>query len=218
MSVLIFANGQIDQVEWIRPYLNQATAVIAANGGTRHLQRLNHLPDILIGDQDSLSDDLRTWLKAGDTQLINHPADKDETDLELALLYATEQFSENIMIIGALGGRLDQTLANISLLAHPTLTNRQIDLITSRERAWFIHNHTIVNGRKGDIISLLPLGGNVTVRTSQGLQWPLHNEVLKFGPARGVSNVMMTNIASVTIDSGQLLCIHTSLSEDGFSL
>lgn len=209
MSVLIFANGQIEQVEWIRPFLDRATAVIAANGGTRHLRRLNHPPDILIGDQDSLSDDLKTWLAAGKTTFITHPAHKDETDLELALLYAVSHFSERILILGALGGRLDQTLANISLLAHPKLEGRQIDLITERERAWLISNHGVVNGRQGDTLSLLPLGGNVTIHATQGLQWPLQNEALTFGLARGISNIMTADAASITVRRGHLLCVHT---------
>lgn len=62
MAVLVFANGIIEDVAWIRPYLPSATSIIAADGGSRHLFALNQLPNVVIGDMDSLSDEIRDWL------------------------------------------------------------------------------------------------------------------------------------------------------------
>lgn len=209
MTVLIFANGVVDDVEWIRPYLVQATAVIAANGGSRYLEALNHPPDLVIGDLDSIPDDTRSWLEATLCQFMTYPEAKDETDLELALLYAMANFEVEIVIIGALGGRLDQTLANILLLAHPALAGHPIYLLNNQERAWLVTGGTEIFGAPGDIVSLVPLGGDVIVKTAVGFQWELQDERLAFGPARGVSNVMTAKKAIVTLDQGQLLCIHT---------
>ena len=138
MTVLIFANGEIEELEWIRPFLKSAAAVIAADGGTHHLMRLQHLPDLVIGDMDSLSDKAHKWLEKGNVPLQTHPAVKDETDLELALMAAANQFEDDILLFGVLGGRLDQTLANILLLAHPVLRGRMVQLVTQRERAWLV--------------------------------------------------------------------------------
>jgi len=131
MTVLIFANGDMRGEEWIRPYLAQATAVIAADGGTAHLHRLNWRPDLVIGDLDSLSAALHEWLVAGHVPIQQFPTAKDETDLELALVYAATHFSDDIMLFGVLGGRLDQTLANIMLLTHSALAGRSVKLVTA---------------------------------------------------------------------------------------
>ena len=210
MTVLVFANGDLEEVNWIRPYLTTATAIIAADGGTRHLYRLNHPPDVIIGDLDSLTGDVRAWAETAVPQIITHPTAKDETDLELALLYAASHYEEEIAVIGALGGRLDQTLANLLLLLHPALVGRSLHLLTPFERAWLVRERAEIHGAPGDIVSLIPLGGDVHVRATRGLRWALRDEVLAIGPARGISNEMTAEQATITLHAGQLLCIHTS--------
>ncbi|MCB8945123.1 MAG: thiamine diphosphokinase [Ardenticatenaceae bacterium] len=208
MSTLIFANGDLEQGMWLQPYLAQATRLIAADGGSRHLYLLNRPPDVIIGDLDSVTEEVRQWLQTAAAQFIIHPAAKDETDLELALLYGA-QFAEEILVFGALGGRLDQTLANILLLAHPALQGRSVQLVEPYQRAWLAAGEVVVNGRSGDTLSLIPLGGDVSIQQTTGLKWPLHDDVLQFGPARGISNVMVADEARVWVANGRLLCIHT---------
>lgn len=209
MTVLIFANGDLQETGWIRPFLKQARHVVAANGGSRHLWRLNHPPDVVIGDVDSLADDIRLWLEANGTALSRHPIEKDYTDLELALLYVVERYDDDVLIFGAFGGRLDQMLANILLLVHPALADRRVELLTMHERAWLVTGSTEIHGQPGDTVSLVPLGGDVYIRSTTGLRWALHEEVLAFGPARGVSNKMVAHLATVTVGQGSLLCVHT---------
>ncbi len=209
MAVFVFANGDIEDDEWMKPLLRDATAVLAANGGTNHLFRLERRPDVVVGDMDSLREEVRGWLAETDVSLITHPIAKDETDLELALLYAVAHYDAPIWVVGGFGGRLDQTLANILLLAHPQLLGRPIQFVTEHERAWLVAGKTRIDGEIGDTVSLIPLGGAVQVAQTSGLRWPLQNEVLAFGPARGVSNVLTAVTATVTLHSGTLLCIHT---------
>ncbi|MCB9423348.1 MAG: thiamine diphosphokinase [Ardenticatenaceae bacterium] len=208
MAVLVFANGIIEDVAWIRPYLSHTAAIIAADGGTRHLRALGQPPDVIVGDMDSLPEGIRPWLEAAATEFVEHPPAKDETDLELALLLAASRYDDEIFLFGALGGRLDQTLANIILLAYPPLDQRRIVLVTEREKAWLVTDSTEIYGAAGDTVSLIPLGGNVQIEATTGLQWPLVDETLAFGPARGVSNVMAGDVAEVVVGNGRLLCIH----------
>ena len=210
MAVLIFANGVMNGVAWVRPYLENATAVIAADGGTGHLQKLGYPPQVVIGDMDSLAPEMRRWLEAHQTTFITHPPAKDETDLELALLYAAARYPDEMLLFGALGGRLDQTLANVLLLTHPQLRGRAVQLIAETERAWLVTAVSEIHGRPGDTVSLIPLGGDARVRAASGLAWPLQDETLVFGLARGVSNVMAADTAVVEVESGTLLCIHGS--------
>jgi len=208
VTVLIFANGDLEEGDWVRTFLGKSNLVIAANGGSTHLWQLGYLPDVLIGDLDSLPEQVSGWLQEGNVSMIQYPPEKDETDLELALLYAVDQ-GQPIQVFAAAGGRLDQTLANIQLLAHPALIDHKIELVTAHERAWLVSAQTEVRGQVGDAVSLIPLVGNVHMVETRGLKWPLMDELLTFGTARGVSNKMTAELATISIASGRLLCIHT---------
>ena len=210
MALLIFANGVLDEVDWIRPYLAQATAVWAADGGSRHLFRLGHLPDKVIGDMDSLAPELQDWLTTNQIPFDQHPPEKDETDLELALLLAAERPEQDIWLFGLLGGRLDQMLANIFLISLPALAGKRVRLVTPTEQAWLVRRRTEFGGQVGDLVSLIPLAGDVTIASTTGLKWPLQAETLHFGAARGVSNCLIEPRASVTLTNGILFCVHAT--------
>ncbi|MCO5187813.1 MAG: thiamine diphosphokinase [Anaerolineae bacterium] len=209
MAVLVFANGQIDDVNWIRPYLDDVTAIIAADGGTSHLYRLDIRPNLVIGDLDSLDDVTQDWLTKEAVLLQQYPTAKDETDLELALLAAVRDYDAPLRIFGALGGRLDQQMANILLMAHPQLHGRDVRLVEQFQQAWLVTDTTTVDGEVGDTVSLIPLAGDVRVAETTGLSWELRDSVLAFGPARGVSNRLSAETATIILDSGMALCVHT---------
>ena len=209
MSILVFANGDMDSTGWVTPYLQRATVVIAANGGVRHVLALGRTPDVLIGDLDSLGQGVRERLIEQSTTILPYDAEKDETDLELALLYAVATYEEEILILGGLGGRVDQMIANILLLMHPKLRGRSISFQTQYQRILLIDGEATIEGQTGDMLSLIPLGGDVHVTHTEGLRWAVHDDILAFGPARGVSNEMMEETARVRVHRGHLLCIHT---------
>lgn len=210
--VLVFANGTLDDSGWVAPYLARAVAVLAADGGLRHLLTLGRRPDVLLGDLDSLPPGIVAENAAA--EVIRHPRDKDETDLELALLHAVERFpAREVMVLGGFGGRFDHMLANVLLLAHPRLLGRPIRFVDDRQSAWLLaadppSGQTTITGAPGDIVSLLPLGGPAHVVATTGLRWPLHDETLAFGPARGVSNEMTAATATVRLGAGVVVCVH----------
>lgn len=221
MTTLVFANGDLDgSAGWVDPYLEEAAVVIAANGGARHLRALGRWPDVVIGDLDSFPVETRARFEANGSRFVEHPAAKDETDLELALLYAVQQRgdgaaagTEPILIFAGLGGRLDQVFANVLLLMHPALRGRPIRFVTRYQQIWLVGvggpAETEIGGQVGDTVSLIPLGGDVHVAATSGLKWALEDETLAFGPARGLSNVMVEETASVAVASGRLLLVHS---------
>ena len=208
--ILVFAGGLIEDLRWVEPYLAQATAVIAADGGIRHSLAFGHYPDVLIGDLDSLPEGVAEVMDSWDMEIIRHPVAKDETDLELALLFAAKRYPRHrLYVAGGFGGRLDHTLANILMLAHPALIGFPIHFLNDKETAWLLIDESTIVGQPGDIISLIPLGGPAYVADTMGLRWPLHNETLTFGPARGISNEMTADHATVRLEKGMLWCVHT---------
>jgi len=218
MHILIFANGPLPDLERARRLAlaiaqSGATRLLCANGGTRHALALGLTPHVIIGDLDSLATEDRERAAAGGARFLPHPPDKNETDLELALQYALTQNPASICILGALGGRLDQTLANLSLLSDPRLSNVEARLDDGLEEALLCRAHCEVRGRSGDLVSLLPWGEIVHGIYTEGLKWPLHGEALFPHRTRGISNEMTGEVATVRIASGRLLIVHRRQSE-----
>lgn len=212
MKALIFANGSLDFGPMVAEaiVIAQDAVIIAADGGVRHALALDLMPQVVIGDMDSVTPaELATCAAAGGT-IIRHAAAKNETDLELALLYAVEQGADWLRIVGALGDRLDQSLANILLLMLPELRHCDVRLVAGRQTAWLLSagEHQLT-GQPGDTLSLIPLGGDVSDVTTTGLVYPLRDEALYFGPARGISNVFAEATATVQSANGLLLAVHT---------
>lgn len=167
-------------------------------------------PHVVIGDFDSLSASEIAALEAKNVTLMRYPPEKDETDLELALKWVVAQGVSHIDIIGASGQRVDQSLGNIYLLALPELIDHHVCIVADNQRVFLLRagSHTIHGGRD-DTVSLLPLHGDVTNITTHNLYYPLNGESLYFGPARGMSNVMLADTAQISFDSGLLLVVHT---------
>ena len=211
-QALIFANGRLAAGPLLRQTLADMpqALVIAADGGARLARSCGLDVDVVIGDMDSIDAQLLEELEKAGAQLLRHPPDKDETDLELALKWAADQGIRCLRVFGALGGRLDQTLANVSLLALPQLRDCDVQLLDGNQRAWLLRPgaHEVV-GAAGDTLSLMPLHGPVRGIVSEGLRWELRDEALLPGPARGISNLLTGARAGLRFTEGLLLIVHT---------
>ncbi len=212
MDVLLFANGDLNDGPAVQAALSGSAdaLVIAADGGARLALACQRVPNIVIGDFDSLSQDDLAGLVAMGARIDRYPAAKEETDLELALLAAAGQGATWIRVLGAVGDRIDQTLANITLLTLPDLAGRDVRLVAGGQTLWLVGpgDHTL-DGAPGDTISLIPLDGDAENVRTDGLEYPLKGETLRFGPARGMSNVIQRSPASFSFDAGRLVVIHT---------
>jgi thiamine pyrophosphokinase len=208
MQSIVFANGDLHPNEKDLK-IDDQNLVIAADGGSRHCQQLGIFPDILIGDMDSTNPDLILAWEGMGVKIIRHPVAKDQTDLELALLYAQTQGATKIIVYGAIGGRLDMTLGNLTMLAHPSL-NAVVKLVFGNEQIRLLREGELLTlpGSNGDTVSLIPLDTNGVVVTTKGLEYPLDKEVIEFGISRGISNRMINNGATIHLESGMLAVIH----------
>jgi len=207
LRAVIFANGDLQDRELARSALQPGDCIIAADGGGRHCLTLGVKPAVVIGDFDSLTQEELQQFKEQGAEIVGHPARKNETDLELALLYAVERGAGEILVLGALGSRLDMSLSNFLLTAHEQLRHHKISFLAGKQRIYPIYSQAWVEGQPGDVVSLLPIGGDVSGVTTKGLEYPLKDETLGFGTTRGISNVLLGNAVTVTIRAGILLCI-----------
>jgi thiamine pyrophosphokinase len=212
-AALIFANGDVNDGVMVRRALAQFpdALVIAADGGARVALAYELYPQVVIGDMDSIAPEMLAVLEVHGAEIHGYRREKDETDLELALRFAAEQGAQAIRVIGAVGDRLDHTLSNIALLALPALAGLDVRLVARGQMAWLAApGECVLEGAPGDTVSLLPMDGAVEGLETDGLYYPLRQERLTFGPARGMSNVMTGAQARVRSASGLLLIIHTA--------
>lgn len=205
MRAIIFVNGDLPNPDAARKLLRDEDYIVAADGGTRHALKLGLLPSVIIGDLDSLGS---VNLPAS-IETLQFPVDKDETDLELALLYAREHGFDEILLIGALGGRIDQTLGNLSLLSDPAWDGVDVRIDDGAEEVFFARKQAQIQGRIGEVVSLIPWRGDVRIARTEGLRWSLRNEILFAHQTRGISNELTAENAHVEIEDGLLLIIHT---------
>lgn len=195
-----------------------ADRVIAADRGAAHARAWSWPVHLLVGDLDSLPPADAAALAAEQVPIRRVPAEKDDTDLELALAYALADGPGPVIICGALGGRTDHLLANVLLLARPDLAGRDIVLADAAETVRLLiaprpdggPAQAALPGAAGDLLTLLPLGADAEGVSTAGLYYPLADETLHEGRARGVSNVFTEARAHVTLRRGRLLLIHTA--------
>ena len=206
--IIIFANGDLPDLNKARSLLHADDFIICADGGARHALDLDLTPNLVIGDMDSIQNDQWQKLQTLGVPVELFPRDKDETDLELAINRAIELEPHEIVIVAALGGRLDQTIGNIALLTDLQLATFNVRLDDGAEEIFFCRDQVQVQGRSGDIVSLIPWGNPVRGVQTHGLKWILDNETLYPEKTRGISNEMLSELATIKIASGNLLIIH----------
>ncbi len=206
MRAVVFVNGDIADYAAVPRWLREDDYLIAADGGARHMEILGLSPAVIVGDLDSIDPALLSRLQKEGADVEQHPAAKDATDLELAIARAVRDGAIEILLLGALGGRLDQTIANLLILAQNNwtvpLTIAEGDQLARVLRG---RQSVTLSGPTGGYVSAVALSEEVTGVTYQGLEYPLENATLRLGSTRGVSNTLASSPAQISIESGILL-------------
>lgn len=212
---LILANGEwgADAGRRLQLLLATSDVVIATDGALDRACEHGIAVHTHIGDMDSISNPEDLESRYPGMEILRYPAEKDWTDLELAIDWALESDPASIRIYGATGGRIDHTMANLSLLEKGLHSGVRMQLIAGRETVQLIQGDlSLDEAQIGDRVSLLPVSLFSTV-TTQGLQYTLHGEKLFRGKARGLSNVVTATPVRIGLESGILAVIHAQDSE-----
>jgi thiamine pyrophosphokinase len=210
LRAVIFANGSFNNPASFSMDFDGDDLVIAADGGANLCSKLGILPDILIGDMDSVQPELINELQSKGTQLIKYPRDKDQIDLELALNFALEQGAKEVILFGLLGGRLDLSLANLMLLTKDDWESMSLVVSDGPDTAYVMrgNDNIALQGNPGDIVSLVPITNKVIGVSTRGLRWPLQNTELELGTTLSISNELLERSAEIKIGKGKLLLVH----------
>jgi thiamine pyrophosphokinase len=206
---IIFYNGDLSDVRRAKEYIKKSDFIICADGGARFVQKLNIIPHVIIGDFDSLPISSQKKLEKHSIEWVRFPREKNETDSELALNYAIEKGFKTILVFGLFGSRMDHMLTNIFALSYLEQKGIKVSFVEGNQELQVTQDIVQLRGEIGDLISLIPLKGDVKSVTTKNLQYKLANENLYFGLSRGISNVMTGKTAEVSIRDGLLLVIHS---------
>jgi thiamine pyrophosphokinase len=181
--------------------------VIAADSGLEHALALALDVEVAVGDFDSASPEAVARAEASGTRIERHPAEKDATDLELALDTALALGPERILVLAGDGGRLDHLLSTLLLLGSSRYETVEIDAFVGPARVHVIRGQREFHGEPGELVSLLAVHGPAEGVRTEGLAYPLEGETLEPGSSRGVSNVFAAKTARISIERGVLLAI-----------
>lgn len=204
VTVVVVAGGDPPTPEEIAR-LPADPVVVAADAGLDHALKAGLTVTVAVGDMDSVSPESLAAAEQSGTRIERHSADKDQTDLELALELAA-RLADRVTVIGAGGGRLDHLLGNLAVLASPRWSGVDIEAWLGDAQAVVVHSHRFLNVEPGSTVSLFALGGSARVTTT-GLAWPLNDELLDPLTSRGVSNLATTPIPKVTVSEGVVVAI-----------
>lgn len=201
-SVALIANGAIDDTLFIASLVKNYDKIIAVDGGLIHCERMKVVPDLIIGDWDSIPPDLMAHYP--DVPTVRFPVDKDHTDLELAIQAANWPEVETIALFGVLGKRADQTLVNLHLLQR---LPQKLRVETENETIISLHGYHRLPSLPGQVVSLIPIGEPPSGITTTGLKWELDNAALS-PHFFSISNVCLGDHFEVSIAQGHvLLCL-----------
>ncbi|MEW5816451.1 MAG: thiamine diphosphokinase [Spirochaetota bacterium] len=202
MKGILFTGGHGPEKRFIESFLAEADRVIAADSGADLAASFGIMPDIIVGDMDSLSD--KTVLRSSPKEKVMiFNSDKDETDTEIALRLLHENGCSEITIVGGGGGRLDHLIAILYLFEREIYPLR-----------WITHDEVVVcidatlelEVKKGERVSFFPIGKDKCTMKTRGLKWPLDGLQWQRGDF-GISNICTEERLSVTMQSGRIILI-----------
>jgi len=210
MKAIVVAGG--DAVPEDAAQLFGADLLIAADSGARWLDASGAVPDLVIGDLDSVEPALLDRLAAAGVTIERHPVEKDASDLELAVAHAVAAGADDVVLLGALGGRrLDHELANLLLLTGQEWLGNRLRIVRGGTTVRAVNGGETIDlsGAEGDLVTLLPVNGDALGVETRGLRFPLDGEPLERGHSRGLSNKVEHPPASISLERGTLLVIET---------
>jgi len=203
--VIVVAGGRPAAVD-VRSLPASAT-VVAADEGLDHALAGGLRVDVAVGDFDSASPAGLAAVEAAGARVVRHPAEKDATDLELALDEAAALGPRRLLVVGVDGGRLDHLLAGLLLLGSERYAAFEVDALLGPATAHVVRGERVLEGRPGELVSLLALHGPAEGVVTDGLAYPLRGETLLPGSTRGVSNVFAAREACVAVERGVVLVL-----------
>ncbi len=209
MKALIIASGRIVDYDLLNSLVQKNNFILCADGGLNHLMKLDLIPNLVLGDLDSITKDGKNYIKSKNIPIEIYPVMKNETDTELAVDYLISNGYSEITIIGGIGSRMDHSLANIFLLRKMNKKGIKCSIINENNTINLVENSIILKKRLNYYTSIIPISLDGIRVSASGFLYSLENQDLEFGTTRGISNKITEEFATITILKGEALVIQS---------
>ena len=206
MNCLIILNGEKTNIEEIAEIIAESNCVICADGGAKWAHESGIPINAIIGDFDSLSEDIIKLYELTETRIIKSPIEKDETDGVLAVDYALREGAKNVTILGASGGRMDHQYGNIMLLKRLQDAECKGKMMLENGYAFMSNEDVKIICSVGEIVSIVPFGGELIISKTSGLKYKIEKDTyFCYDYPIGISNVAIENNVGISIAKGNAL-------------
>ena len=209
MKALIIASGTISDYNLLKSLVQENNFILCADGGLNHLMKINTIPNLVLGDLDSISKDALDYIKANSINIERFPVMKDETDTHLAVNYLIQNKYSEITIVGGIGSRIDHTLGNIYLLKSLQHKNIKGTIINENNIIHLVDKSIKIIKKPGYYTSIIPITSDGIDISISGFLYPLVNDHIDFGSTRGISNEINCDVGIITINKGEALIIES---------
>jgi thiamine pyrophosphokinase len=205
----LFLNGAPDSHGLIQEVASRADLVVAADGGARYVLEAGIFPDLVVGDMDSLGEDLAREVESRGASLERHRVMKDKMDGHLAVLAARERGASEAVLLCAVGGKFGALFAVPHILLAAERIGLRSTVVADWGRMFVIEaGSRTLEGVPQDSISIFPLSGTATGVTLEGFVYPLRNARLEPGDTLGFHNELIGREALISVREGTLLVVH----------
>ena len=207
MKTLIITNGNIRDNKFLRQMVELHDYIICVDGAAKYLKTISHKPDLIVGDMDSILEDDLKWIESSKVPIDVYETRKDYTDTEIAIDAAIEKKSSSIMILGAIGSRIDHSLSNLFLLKKISEAGLEGLIADGDYEVSLIQKSLRLNWSKGEVVSFIPASELPVRLTLEGFEYPLTDKTIRQGTSLCVSNVVARDYPNVIIESGSLIAV-----------
>lgn len=203
---VILCAAPISSIEWLKDKIKPDDFLICADGGYKSAKKIGREPDLLLGDFDSGKKP-----ENAPFEVLIFPPEKDYTDSMLALKTGLERGFRDFLVLGALGGRIDHSFANLSLLTFALGHGAELRIMDEQNSIQAIRNEKVVLKKEaeGEMLSVFPLGGFAYGVTLNGVKYPLRKYNMEPVCSLGVSNEIIEEKACVEVKNGTLLIVRS---------
>lgn len=211
MRAAVFLNGSPDPPGLLRGVAGRADLVLAADGGALHALAAGVVPDLVVGDMDSLGDAGMRQVEERGVLLERYPSRKDKMDGHLAVLASRERGAKELDLLCATGGRPDAVFALPHLLLAAERAGIRATAVAGWGEMFVVENSSrAVGGRPGESLSVFPVSGVAEGVDLEGFEYPLEGARIEAGDTVGFHNELLGERSRVAVKRGALFVIHES--------
>lgn len=205
-GLLIGSGGSPDNKK-LKDEIKKSDYVVAIDGGTNYLKDIGEVPNILIGDLDSINDEALKFIEDKKIETLKFPSEKDYTDMELGIEYLIDKNVDEIVIFGATGTRLDHTLANILLLEYISKKGLFGRIEDKNNTIYLVKDRLEVKSRENYYLSVIPIYDSGAIVTLKGFKYPLSEYHIEFSSTIGISNEIIDKKGTIEVHEGKVLVL-----------